>query len=67
MNNLVKQIFEQIKDNQLNLSYLSARAGVSYSSARSWKRHEPQLGNFCALVEAMGGEVTINWKEDKNK
>mgnify|MGYP001310452173 FL=1 len=67
MSSLVKDVFAHIKKNKLNLSSLSAKAGISYSSARSWKRHEPQLGNFVSLVEAMGGEITINWKEDKNK
>jgi|TARA_B100000749_G_C18240625_1_gene388177 hypothetical protein len=65
MSTLVKEVFTVIKANKLSLPSLSEKAGISYSSVRSWKRHEPQLGNFVSLVEAMGGKVTINWTGKK--
>jgi hypothetical protein len=61
MSTLVKEVFSVIKTKNLKLAALAQTAGISYSSARSWKRHEPQLGNFVSLVEAMGGRIVIEW------
>jgi hypothetical protein len=60
---LVEQIFKQAKENNTTIKSACKRAGLSESSVRSWRRCEPLLGNFIALVEVLGGKVTITWKE----
>ena len=63
---IVEQIFQQAKINNTTIKSACKRAGLSESSVRSWRRCEPQLGNFIALVEVLGGKVNITWK-DKGK
>ena len=43
------------------------KAGLSESTVRSWRRHEPLLGNFIALVEASGGTINLKWKEEDER
>ena len=63
---LVDQFFEEAKKRGVTMCSISKKSGLSESTLRSWRRHEPLLGNFVALVQALGGEVQITW-EKKNK
>ena len=51
---LVDQFFEEAKKRGVTMCSISKKSGLSESTLRSWRRHEPLLGNFVALVQALG-------------
>jgi|TARA_R100000742_G_C4167850_1_gene7181 hypothetical protein len=59
---LVEQLFDEAINQDKYMTDLCKKAGLSISTVRSWRLHEPKLGNFIALVESLGGTVNIKWK-----
>jgi hypothetical protein len=64
---LVEQLFDEAIRQDVYMTDLCRKAGLSISTCRSWRLHEPKLGNFIALVESLGGEVIIKWKGKKDE
>ena len=64
---LVDELFSQVRERGMTMTDVCKKAGPSESTVRSWRRHEPLLGNFIALVEASGGTINLKWKEEDER
>jgi DNA-binding phage protein len=63
MSSLVREMFETIKRRGRTVASVSRDAGVDAAAVRNWNNANPQLHNFVAMVNALGGEVVIRWGE----
>ena len=64
---LVDELFSQVRERGMTMTDVCKKAGLSESTVRSWRRHEPLLGNLIALVEASGGTINLKWKEEDER
>ena len=64
---LVDELFSQVRERGMTMTDVCKKSGLSESTVRSWRRHEPLLGNFIALVEASGGTINLKWKEEDER
>ena len=61
MNPLLHDMFMHIRASGRTLDDIARQAGVSVSTIKSWRRHEPKLGNFEAVVHVLGGRMETMW------
>lgn len=61
MNPLVHSVFERIKNSKRTFDDVAAEAGVSVSTIKSWRKHEPKLGNLQAVAQVLGGNISLEW------
>ena len=64
---LVNKLFDEVHKRGDTITRVCKKAGLSESTVRSWRRHEPLLGNFIALVEASGGKVELHYNNKNEK
>lgn len=65
MNPLLRELFMKIRASGRTLDDIARQAGVSVSTIKSWRRHEPKLGNFEAVVHVLGGTMETVWDTTK--
>lgn len=66
MNPLVRELFTRISAAGRTVESVSRAAGVYPKTVRNWGSVNPNLANFVAVVNAIGGEVVIRWPEARS-
>lgn len=63
INPLVREVFEKMAEQKARYRQVAKKAGTTDAGIHNWRRgrHEPQLGTFMAVVQALGGKVRIEW------
>ncbi len=65
MNPILTDMFNRIRKSGRTLDDIARQAGVSVSTIKAWRRHEPKLGNIEAVLHVLGGKMNVTFESDR--
>lgn len=64
MNPIVESVFKRMKEGGRTFEDVAEQSGLSVSTIKGWRKHEPKLGNLEAVAQSLGGRISLEWSED---
>jgi len=64
MNPIVESVFKRMRDSGRTFEDVAEQSGLSVSTIKGWRKHEPKLGNLEAVTQSLGGCISLEWSDD---